>query len=713
MKLSNKNQVFNLMNTNGRRNDVINAYTIYMEILRDINKNEIDSSFTNFPNSLNQFIFYKEAITRSPEIFKKTPKYDHFVEILKNETEYYKAFHSLDGDTFTKLPKGKKLLIDLDKNIEQRARHYTSNLSKIGFVYNDKQISPVGRDFVDGIKYPRDIFEVILPIDNINLIFLRQMIKLRIYNKDATQYYSPMNLCLYILLNIENVSSNTLLNTIQIISPFKEINIDYIIDLIKKDKIEKLLDEYTDITDDPNYKYLVNKTTGLTKKEFNKIFKNRKSSETVDEYYDFYINLYNYLKSQKIHDLKKLKRIYIQSSSKINKAFNFGKKLFDFPNASEHTIKEFHDLNPDNPFLEKNNNINILFLKQYNKSKRLDSVSEYSDTLKRLLTVTGIISFKNGIANIQWKDLWNIFFDKNTLKNNIFKSTDKKEYNDYEISKDSIFCKNISLQNIYQYSESSLQEKIRLIKDKFNVSSSEEASRSIKNKINDNFIQFIKEEYPIQRLSKLLSLFSDRSNDKIIKLETNSVASVPTIFEYLIGIAWYYISDKPYDVFSSFRLTMNADFIPETHAGGGDGDIIINYNEEIVMLEVTLMNKQAQKRGEWEPVLRHATNLNIDYPNKKVTTFFIADELDSNTINIWRAVASVPLESSRVTISGDKKVQGVIIMPLENKDVISLLSHNKIGSNNLIDSVNKSFDSLPKEFDINWRKDILNNLNLK
>ncbi|WP_194849702.1 hypothetical protein [Enterococcus faecium] len=53
-----------------------------------------------------------------------------------------------------------------------------------------------------------------------------------------------------------------------------------------------------------------------------------------------------------------------------------------------------------------------------------------------------------------------------------------------------------------------------------------------------------------------------------------------------------------------------------------------------------------KKRGEWEPVLRHATNLTVDNFDKNVITLFIADELDDNTVNIWRAVASVPLRSS-------------------------------------------------------------------
>lgn len=48
--------------------------------------------------------------------------------------------------------------------------------------------------------------------------------------------------------------------------------------------------------------------------------------------------------------------------------------------------------------------------------------------------------------------------------------------------------------------------------------------------------------------------------------------------------------------------------------------------------------------------MRHSANLKIEeeekFTGREVTTFFIADEFDSNTINMWKAVSSVPLQSS-------------------------------------------------------------------
>ena len=123
------------------------------------------------------------------------------------------------------------------------------------------------------------------------------------------------------------------------------------------------------------------------------------------------------------------------------------------------------------------------------------------------------------------------------------------------------------------------------------------------------------------------------------------------------------------------------------------------------MLEATLMNKSAQKRCEWEPVLRHAINLKAENEDKQVTTLFIADELDTNTINIWRAVASVPLQASKNKAETNK----VYIMPFTNSDMVHFLKHNITG-NNILKIVRNSFDELNQEFDTGWRGEILNEL---
>jgi len=239
------------------------------------------------------------------------------------------------------------------------------------------------------------------------------------------------------------------------------------------------------------------------------------------------------------------------------------------------------------------------------------------------------------------------------------------------------------------------------------VSNSSEVQETLKSNVATQFEEFVKHNFPKEKILEIFPLFSDRKNDDKIKKLVGVDSSIPTIFEYIMGLVWYHMSDKKYELYSSFNLTMTADFLPEKFAGGGFGDIIVRYEDEIVQIEVTLMNKNSQKRGEWEPVLRHATNLSIDSTPIPVTTLFVADELDENTVNIWRAIASVPLQSSKVVETEGRRAENVKVMPLKNQEIIKLME-NKITSSQLLSNIDQSFSAIPQDFDLKWRELILN-----
>ena len=162
---------------------------------------------------------------------------------------------------------------------------------------------------------------------------------------------------------------------------------------------------------------------------------------------------------------------------------------------------------------------------------------------------------------------------------------------------------------------------------------------------------------------------------------------------------------KKISVYDSLNLTLNGDMEPVIHAAGGAGDIVVNYSNRIVMLEVTLMNAASQKRGEWEPVLRHTVNLNTENENKKVITLFIADELDYNTINIWRAVSAVPLQAS----NSNKKTDKVVISAFKNEELCNFLE-NGISDTKILNAIESSYSAIQSNFDTNWRGNMLNDI---
>ena len=233
MQLKKKTDVFNLMDTNGRRSDVINAYSIYLSILQQLRKND-DPEWKNFPNSLNQYRFYKKALAASPEVFKKHPKFDKFQNLLDTHMDLNKAFQEQDSQRFkdylNKYSNNKIAYSDLNKNFEARARHYTSSLVKIGFTDKNRNISSVGSTFVNGYDLNRDPFEELLPIKDGNLIFLRQLLKLKIYNKNYDAFYNPMLMTIFLLMNVPRIEQSKLLKLVVMINPSVPVDLS----LIKK-----------------------------------------------------------------------------------------------------------------------------------------------------------------------------------------------------------------------------------------------------------------------------------------------------------------------------------------------------------------------------------------------------------------------------------------------------------------------------------------------
>ena len=103
--------------------------------------------------------------------------------------------------------------------------------------------------------------------------------------------------------------------------------------------------------------------------------------------------------------------------------------------------------------------------------------------------------------------------------------------------------------------------------------------------------------------------------------------------------------------------------------------------------------------------MRHSLNLKAANEPKETVTFFIADELDYNTINIWRAVASVSLESTNT----HTKVDGVVIMPFTNKEILAFLEKD-VYYKDVVKAVKDSFAKVPQITDVKWHEEIMSNL---
>ena len=107
-------------------------------------------------------------------------------------------------------------------------------------------------------------------------------------------------------------------------------------------------------------------------------------------------------------------------------------------------------------------------------------------------------------------------------------------------------------------------------------------------------------------------------------------AEAPAYLEWSLWRAFLAIdslTNKPYQV---RRFNVDQDFLPVSTAPGNGPDLIAEFNDRIVVIEVTLSESSRQEAMEGEPVRRHVADL-MQKSDKPVIGLFIANRIDSNT----------------------------------------------------------------------------------
>lgn len=638
MKVSD-GSTFNLGDTSFRRKTLLDDYKTLLPILRKHN-----ILFPNWNND-SQIAYYQEVMT---------------------ETDLFERSESDDP--------------------AKRSRTLTNALIKSGLINDKRKLSEVANNWIDNKIESFDELEKALGISKDNLVFFRQFMKLRVYD-DSNNYFYPFRVALKFLTKYQNVPEADFLVLLHSISSNDSESkiLALVEDYSKVAKNNQTFGEYvaehfSDSSVDGFNAELLFSNTEFDTELFYRLFSNRKTPASQLDYLDFVTNLLNYKREKSIDNLKKL----LESSKKssVKKAFGFNKLPFEL----KKNVQDFDEANQENELLDSDNT-KIYF--QFSSSKKYDLVREYKDMTKRSFNLTGIISFANGLVNLENRDVIEIIISNIDLSGN-------EKYSNYETNLNSAFYKDLATTKILGLDAleiSHLREKIVVLLGTENIDT------AVKNQKENKFRSIIEKEFPKTKIQELLPMFITREDDKIQEIVTD-LAKVPDIFEYVLAIAWFYLSDADYSIIDSLNLPLDGNFKPLGHAAGGDGDIIINYPDLTVMLEATLMKKNVQKRGELEPVIRHTTNLAIRSENQ-VKTIFVADELDDNVINIFRASSYIELEGTNV----DGKVQGVNIFPLTISEIMKMLDYS-IPSSKVFNAMNNHYTKQPEFVISGWRDSI-------
>nr|WP_240516674.1 AlwI family type II restriction endonuclease [Brachyspira sp. G79] len=176
------------------------------------------------------------------------------------------------------------------------------------------------------------------------------------------------------------------------------------------------------------------------------------------------------------------------------------------------------------------------------------------------------------------------------------------------------------------------------------------------------------------KIIEILTKIEKRDDNGVRKLVTDN-ADVPTIFEYILSIAWYLISDRKGNILDYMNLYLDSDMLPKTHASGGIADIVYLYDEtkyypkHDLLIEATLSKDKSQRKMEVEPVSRHLGEYILSNGNKNTYALFVSNSLYINVISDFINKRTMKYYSS----NSENYINGLNIVCLETSEIKTIL----------------------------------------
>ena len=595
--------------------------------------------------------------------------------------------------------KNKKFVSGDASRKDKDAREKTSGLVDIGLITENRLLTEVGKKLLEITGKVEISKNNIFNIEDDSYIYLKQLLKTSI-NVD-NNFIKPYIVLVYCLEELGYIIYDEFTYFIPLITDKESLN--EIIENIRRYRKNELKKE------DVIYQKLISMANYIdAKKEFldNEVTEdlvcligmNRKS-KTYDK---IFFQLYKLLKAIFID---KNNQDYLKTFEIINKitgkssihwkklVFNTNKKESIKKNKENSIIKNcpFYNCKNEKDFKET-------FFKYFHTFKAMATLEDYFDLNRRYLALTETFIFEDSIIKL---DVFPKYYFKEIISNLIDEAfvEAKNLKENIEIDKISDSLK-IDLNRIYFNLSKDLNVKIN---------NPNEASKYIQDERYKRFNLLIKNKFTDEILLKLLEYFEKREDKEIEKLVTDE-ATIPTIFEYILGIIWYKVSEFKGDILKYMKLSLEANLLPKTHASGGYADIIYeyskskNYPKHSLLIEATLSDGSNQRKMEMEPVSRHLGDYRIKSKNIYDYSLFITTFLEQNIITDFRFRKIMPYEKN------NKIVEGMKIIPIDTNFLKEIIK-NKITYNNLYSDFEEHYQ---KELgDRNWYKNMIEEINKK
>lgn len=551
-------------------------------------------------------------------------------------------------------------------NKPKDAREKTSGLVDIGLIDDERKLTEAGlallhisetKDFLDDnvFQIPKDSF-----------IYLKQLLKSS--NDVDGNCVRPFIVLLYILSKLEYLTFEEFtyllplctdeMNTEFIIAQIAELrNSNTSVDNIIIDRLMEM-DNYKD-----GMAVLLNNivdediicTVGI----------NRKSRNYDRPYFCLYNELYNvFIKDDKDAIIEVFK-----ATKRVNIGAWWRSYLFD--TAFERTVERnpeqhlkvtaFNNVQTEDDFKE-------IFFKIMHLFKAKATLHDYLDLNRRYIKTTDVVLFEDNTVKMD------------IVPKHFFNSVINELYRNAFVLSEKLF-QDCALEEI----DDSLVINETVIIDGINselgtsITSMTEAHTILEENRYRRLQHLIDNKFTDDKILTLLDLFETRGDTEIRNMVTDN-ADIPTIFEYVLGILWYKISDRQGKILDYMKLSLDADLLPKTHAAGGEADIVYEYEEtadypqHTLLLEATLADGTNQRRMEMEPESRHLGQHLIRTGNMNSYCVFATNFLNINVISDFRSRKTTPYYAPN---DYEKFVDGMKIIPLRTNELKTIVSESK------------------------------------
>ena len=145
-----------------------------------------------------------------------------------------------------------------------------------------------------------------------------------------------------------------------------------------------------------------------------------------------------------------------------------------------------------------------------------------------------------------------------------------------------------------------------------------------------------------EEIATYIDMIASRQGRCRIDEETELIiprSETPAYLEWIIWRAFLAIDNLENKPYEARRFKVDQDFLPINTAPGNGPDLIMEFRDFVIVIEVTLTENSRQEAAEGEPVRRHVADILTQFTEinqKPVYGLFLANNIDSNTAETFR-----------------------------------------------------------------------------